>query len=344
MPNEFDQQMNKNPLMEASPMKTKTPTISVSPRFSLRLTPILAVLVVLVISGQLPAQEQRNDNRRSAEFTLIDVPGATETHAFGVNPLGEIVGFYFDSSFFEHGFLLSNGTFTTIDAPAALLPPPPSNNGTAATGINSQGEIVGSYFDSTGAHGFLLSNGTFTTIDAPGAKTPAGFEFTNPSGINPRGDIVGSYFDSSGNVHGFLLSRGKFTTIDVPGSIYTVASGINPRGDIVGSYLDNIVFGFHGFLLSKGTFTTIDVPGGTPDTTQAFGINPRGDIVGTFGNSNDFTQSWLLSKGTFTAPVTVHDNPPTCECTLLPSGINARGDIVGVYYDLNGVHGFLLSK
>jgi hypothetical protein len=68
--------------------------------------------------------------------------------------------------------------------------------------INPQGDIAGSYIDSSGnTHGFVLSKGKFTTIDVPGAV------LTEASGINPRGDIVGDYIDSSGNDHGFLLSK-----------------------------------------------------------------------------------------------------------------------------------------
>ena len=84
--------------------------------------------------------------------------------------------------------------FTIIDVAGAT--------GTAAEGINPQGDIVGFYNDSSGnSHGFLLSNGSFITIDAPGAVGTEG------NAINPRGDIVGDFNDSSGSDHGFLLSK-----------------------------------------------------------------------------------------------------------------------------------------
>ena len=68
--------------------------------------------------------------------------------------------------------------FTSID--------PPGSTFTQATGINPQGDIVGTYFDSSGnAHGFLLSKGTFTTIDVPGSPG------TNANGINPRCTLWG---------------------------------------------------------------------------------------------------------------------------------------------------------
>jgi probable HAF family extracellular repeat protein len=88
--------------------------------------------------------------------------------------------------------------FQTIDPPLAAL-------GSAATGINSSGKVVGEF---TGAdsvtHGYLLSDGHYTTIDAPGAVG-----VTNAFGINASGKIVGNYTDGNGQFHGFLLSGGQ---------------------------------------------------------------------------------------------------------------------------------------
>jgi uncharacterized membrane protein len=93
---------------------------------------------------------------------------------------------YDAGSFTTHGFLLSNGKFTTIDAPGAQ----PGFEFTVASGINPRGDIVGTYIDSSfNSHGFLLSNGVFTTIDVPGAVETVAF------GINAQGEIVGIYFD-----------------------------------------------------------------------------------------------------------------------------------------------------
>jgi uncharacterized membrane protein len=39
-------------------------------------------------------------------FTTIDVPGSSSTSAFGINPSGQIVGVFDDSSG-RHGFLAS---------------------------------------------------------------------------------------------------------------------------------------------------------------------------------------------------------------------------------------------
>jgi hypothetical protein len=42
---------------------------------------------------------------KKGTFTTIDVPDATFTRAFGINAVGDIVGFYEDSSGTGHGFV-----------------------------------------------------------------------------------------------------------------------------------------------------------------------------------------------------------------------------------------------
>src|SRR5215469_7756305 len=96
-------------------------------------------------------------------FTTIDFPGAVFTGDVGaatvrINPRGDIVGSYSSPDGKTHGFLLSQGVYTSIDFPGA--------NSTSANGINSEGEIVGQYFDAAGKeHGFLLSADSFTPFD-----------------------------------------------------------------------------------------------------------------------------------------------------------------------------------
>jgi uncharacterized membrane protein len=93
-------------------------------------------------------------------FTTIDVPGASGTVAFGINPGGDIVGFFAvgsGSTSQLHGFLLSKGVFTTIDVPGM--------SETLAFGINPQGDIVGYTTNFDVAHGFLLSNNIACTED-----------------------------------------------------------------------------------------------------------------------------------------------------------------------------------
>jgi len=168
-------------------------------------------------------------------FATIDVPGAIDTQAFGINKCGQIVGISTDGTFTRRGFLLSDNTFTTITVPGAST--------TLAHGINDAGQIVGTFQNpDLGIHGFLFSEGQFTTIDVPSAVT------TDAFGINDSGQIVGR-FVAEAKSHGFLLSGGQFTTIDVPGATSTVPQEINNSGQIVGQFRGD-VGGGHGFLFN----------------------------------------------------------------------------------------------
>lgn len=215
--------------------------------------------------------------------------------------------------------------FTTIDVPNG------SNN--AAWGINSRGDVVGSYTDAFAGHGFLLSQGQYTNIDAPNAIS------TLAVGINSRGNVVGIYADASFVSHGFLLSGGQYTTIDPPSAGFpgAVATGINASGSIVGSYIDTNGVN-HGFLFSGGQYTTLDDPDGVYGTITN-GINAAGQIVGFYFDANFGIHGFLLSHGQYTTL----DNPnATFGSGAL--GINDHGQIVGGYFDANSTeHGFLLS-
>src|SRR3982751_3408598 len=75
-------------------------------------------------------------------------------------------------------------TYVAIDYPGAIS--------TDVSGINSSGEIVGTYTDANNVvHGFRLDSGIFAVIDYPGAVS------TNATSINDRGDIAGFFLDSA---------------------------------------------------------------------------------------------------------------------------------------------------
>jgi hypothetical protein len=108
--------------------------------------------------------------------------------------------------------LLSDGQYT-------ILPVTPGAFYTAAAGINSAGQIVGSYRDAGAIiHGYLLSDGGCRTLDPPGST------MTEAWWINDLGQIVGQY-SSGGTIHGFLLRQGNYTTVDVPGATSAALMG-----------------------------------------------------------------------------------------------------------------------
>jgi len=266
-------------------------------------------------------------------FTTIDYPGADSTTVTGINPQGDIVGYYHipkTPGSETHGFFLDRDGFVTIDYPQATTG--------AALDINPAGDIVGAYRKRDGVqHGYLLRRGRFTTIDVPGAT------FTGAYGINPEGDITGHFgVPPTGKMNVFLLRHGQFTTYVHPdagaGMLMTCAFGIGQGGQIVGHFVDGS--GMHGFLLNEGDFTTIDVPGGK--NADAQGINPKGEIVGYYTElytSPAKVHGFVVDKwGVFTQI----DVPDAVRTWV--RGNNPRGDLVGEYLDEFGRnHGFLMT-
>lgn len=253
-------------------------------------------------------------------------------------------------------------TFTTIDVPGAAT--------TSVTAINTAGEMVGSYSDSTNgpAHGFIFNNGVFTFFDYPGAQS------TIPLGLNDSGQIVGvitqgglaeNGFTYDGTqfavvkdganqvtiawgannqgvivggagtpytTKGFQLLGSRFRNISPPGVyVYVYATGINNFGQVVG-WTDS-----DGFSYKNGKFRTIDVPNATQ--TQARGVNDNGLIVGWYTIPGPLTNAFVLIHGQYLSV-----SYPGAAGTSA-GGINSLGQIVGAYtFDFNTYHGFVTSS
>jgi probable HAF family extracellular repeat protein len=268
------------------------------------------------VSASVLAQGPSPEN-----FVTIDHPeGFNGTYANGINDAGAVVGRWSDDA--DHGFILTNGVFTTIDVPGSVQ--------SEARAVNSTGSIVGYYTDADGAtHGYLLEAGTFSTIDAPSAV------YTLALGVNDVGEIVGTYQDAAG-VHGFKLSGGVLSSLDVPDASRTSAYGINSDGDVVGWFSGpNTNFAAKGFVWRNGGFTVVDFPGAS--STFASGINDHGEIVGQAAYYSSPNRAFVLRDGVYSAI----DVPPGTFDSAAWS-INDSGRIVGQYSNAGLDHGFLL--
>ena len=241
-------------------------------------------------------------------FSKINPPDATrDSFATGVNNAGVVSGYFTDTSNNTHGYLLTGTQFEILDVPGPGPTGPAST--TIALGLNSHGDVVGSYYSGLGTtispsiDGFALHDGIYSDVIVPGVSAsmvqPAtGFSAINHAfGINSNGDVVGYYFarydPNSYGLHGFLLSNGGYQTLDYPGTSYhaTTAFGINDAGQIVGDFEDEK--GPHAYLYSDGIFTPLDILG--INRGQAFGINNRGQIVGNFVDDDGTTRGFIAS-------------------------------------------------
>lgn len=205
---------------------------------------------------------------RNGNVQTVNFPNATQTLLNDIGDTGEIVGFYEITAGGEQGaFARVNGQFRKIVFPGS------ASGSTSANGVNSQGDIVGSYAVGTITHGFLLSSGHFSTIDFPGTQS------TQLSKINDSGMITGQYLDANGNSQSFGYQNGSFKKLSDPSGTETFAYGVSDLGTVVG-YTDT---GFetpqHGFVWHAGVFKTLNDPK-FPGRTILRGVNRSGVIVG----------------------------------------------------------------
>jgi hypothetical protein len=174
-------------------------------------------------------------------FLQIDFPGALSTQCHGINKQGQIVGRYMNLEnsangkggglAHEHGFLLDDGYFTSIDFPDA--------DTTDAWKITDSGDIVGDWsqngsLQSGSLHGYILHVGEFHSVDLPGVLGTANRK------LNTSSQLVGIYLNDKKLVdHGFVLSGEIQYPFDFPGSAWTDGNSLNDSGVIVGSYADS---------------------------------------------------------------------------------------------------------
>ena len=239
-------------------------------------TQLIVGYYILDLSTMAPTSYTLSGTTLNNSLTF---PGAAYTFFWGVNGSGQIVGYYVDSAWGTHGFVLSGSSATTIDHPGAFA--------TVASGINNAGQVVGNFRDVTGMHGFVYSGGSFTDFDS---TLEPGIRVTIATGINDSGQIVGYYYTSN-----FLTRKsfqrtpaGTISPLLITGGTDVVARGINTSGQVAGSFTDTNSGVVHGFVYSNGSTTQIDVSGSVD--TQAYGINDSGIVVGQYVDGSNLRQ------------------------------------------------------
>jgi probable HAF family extracellular repeat protein len=189
----------------------------------------------------------------------------------------------------------------------------PGGTYTVALGLNSSGEIVGSFVSAGKQAGFLYSGGNFQTIACPNAS------FTIAQGINDTGVIVG-WCDPAGSTQGFIYQNGSYSYLSYPGAARTALMGVNNLGDVVGSY--QLSGSQYGFVYRNGAFKTL------VSARNADGINKSEMIAANVCGTNchgivkaKTKTGWVLVQKVYY---------PGASSTVL-GGINDNGDLSGAW-------------
>jgi len=284
--------------------------------------PIRSLAVWLVVFAMLPsAVFAQTSVSATYEYASISFPGASVTNVNGINNANVIVGSYFDSRDFVHGFVYRAGKYTAVNFPGSTM--------TEVLGVNDYGDIVGMYQlpGTLNFHGFLRHGNEFASIDDPAAKIG-----TMAFGIDNAGTIVGSY----DNAHGFIYENGKFRTLDAPqlaGEPHqTQLNGTNNLGWIVGQVFTAGIW--RGFWIESGKLHYVEAAGSTD--SEATGIDGHGDVVGCHDSQAGFVS--FLANSYSNNPKAF---PPQQSMSSCVSAINYARAIVGNYSTLKNQKGFL---
>jgi hypothetical protein len=236
------------------------------------------------------------------QFTSVDVPGDNlgqkSTVLFGINDLGQVVGWFLDRVNAGHSFLLSSGTYTSLDA--CVLPPQGVVSGSGLTNvgvhaINNAGQTAGSYWNTSD---YIYETLEGYSMGANHSQLNCRLDWsgsigTEIYGINNSGQMVGEWNEGTrgrtdNHAHGLLWSAtGQRQTFDPPWASQTFLRGISNSGRMVGYAYVVGMRGYHGLVYENGAPVRLDYPGST--STMLLGINDpllfnRYQIVGSYWN------------------------------------------------------------
>lgn len=141
--------------------------------------------------GQGGGGYPRGFKLKNGKFTSIYYPNSILTVPNSINDKADVVGLYWDKQMVQHGFILENGIYKTLDNPKNN--PQFSPNGNVLTDINGSGAVVGYYYIGPTIYSFIYANGVFKDI------LPTNGSNTYVEGINGFGQVVGTTTLSSGS-------------------------------------------------------------------------------------------------------------------------------------------------
>jgi probable HAF family extracellular repeat protein len=183
-------------------------------------------------------------------WTLIDVPGGSQTMVFGLNDQQRMSGWAIATQEPQpavNSFLTADGvTFTRLQYPGAEAE-------SYAYGISNAGQVVGTFHAADNInHGFLFDGTTYTRFDVPGA-TETAVQAISPDGTK----LVGTWNDGV-SAYAYLATSQTDTTPPTIEVAATPATLSPPNGKLVPVTISGTITDSGGIDASKTFYEVLD--------------------------------------------------------------------------------------
>lgn len=303
-------------------------TTGVGPKGNARVILLTLISVAAWAAANAPATA-------GAQYTTINVAGATATMVGPVNASGEAGGIWIDANGLRHGFLRTpDGAISSFD--------PKSSSSVQNVSLNDAGLAAGTVEDSQQHdHGFIRTpDGTLTSFDVPNSNSGSTFV----AHINSSGQVSGRYY-AGHHGYGFIRNPdGTFLSYNAPKAQTTVGGSVNDNGAIAGYYYTLYDSLPHAFIRNAdGSFATFDAPGA--HGTWGGTINAKGVVAGNYTDSRAVDHCYIRAEN---GTITTFDPPGAALQPAYGShvtDINSTGAATGFYYDENyTLHGFVRRR
>ena len=275
-----------------------------------------------------------------SHYAVVDLGtlGGTNSHAFGVNNHGVVVGDARLPDGRTHGFVFTNGVMMDLGTLGGT--------NSHAYSINDLGHIVGDADLTNGMHhGFFATNGMsgfmMTDLDTLGGTNSAAYCINAMDGITGEGDLP------SGLPHAFMWTNmvSGMMDLDANDTASSAGHGMNGAGQVVGyAHFNGAMSAFMtGSGMMGGGMTSMGTMGGASSVANS--INDQGTAVGASFMTNGSQHAFYSTSGGMggMGGMTQHDLGTLGGTNSQAFCINTAGSIVGTADTTNGAHAFMYS-